>query len=199
MLSFTNTKTYYYKVLMLLNRLKFRGGNALFREQIVKVLQYAYWTDYPFPLCIEGAINYYLLNKKIKKLSKSNNRNRHHSYVQKERSFFVPFNYEEWKVLFPHQQKKMTKKLIKSIAEKEEVFMVELYVNKIIYERQRKTTWNVYGRLCGDFVMKYIPNRSRFNSNAIEDGLKVLKFCYKNKLTQFIKSPAKVKKVYFED
>ena len=197
MLSFTNTKTYYYKVLMLLNRLKFRGGKALFREQIIKVLQYAYWATYPFPLCIEEAIQYYLVNKKMKKLSKSKNRNwEEEGVVQKQRSFFVPFAYDEWKVLFPHQQKKVSKNLIKSIAEKEEVFMVELYVVKLSYKHQKMTLWEVQGRLCADFVRKYIPNRKRFNANHIEDGLKVLKYCYKNKLTQFIKSPKKVKKVY---
>ena len=197
MLSPINTKTYYYKVLMLLNRLKFRGGNALFREQIIKVLQYAYWATYPFANSIEGAVNYYLVNNKMKKLSKSKNSNWDEDFGQKQRSFFVPFAYDEWKVLFPAQQKKMSKKLIKSIAENEEVFMVELSVVKLkVWRGQMMTIWKVAGRLCCDFVRKYIPNRKRFNANHIKDGLKVLKYCYKNKLTQFIKSPKKVKKVY---
>jgi len=172
-----------YKMLMLLNRIKYKGITCFFRTQIKKIFDYCYYSSFPFANYDDGIdwiINYYL--KKYRNTSLENTTN-----SAKITFPIINWKKQSWKINFPKDYEKIIEPKFGNQSYKyddlpnelpiEITFMKEITNN--YKDNTIKVVRNVKSRLETSFVKNLMMGRRwRFNPAICDNPELVIKIIY---------------------
>ena len=170
------TKNEFYKILMILNRIKHRGANCFFYDQIKKIFDYAYYLKYPFNNT-EEAIDW-MVNKILSKKNHILTKARPSAKITFP---ILNFDKKDWERVF----KSDVNKLINCKGWTWDNLPDSIPVELTILSEKRVNIYdeifyikNIKSRLDTKLVKKLNIGRSRFNLSICDNPLSILQSLY---------------------